>query len=632
MMGKRKTIGLFSEGDDALLEGVMTEAIMQEAEKYDYNLLIFQSLMTKPDYGEGTLSNSLVEGEGTIYKLPDYYMFDGIIILGELLRPDIMRETVNRAMECNIPVINVNNIHDDCYCVGFDDVVGMKEMVLHLIREHGCRKINFISGFEGNKESMEREEAYRNALEEEGIPYEPERILYGAFYLKSVEVVEEYLKEHELPDAFVCANDAMAMFVTKYLEDQGYRVPEDVIVTGFDHLNETAEYRPSITSVERSISEAGTAAVEVLQRVWAGEQVPQHTWIPAHLILHQSCGCLKEPPVDVFDLNRRKSQDITDRDVFIRHLSEMWRDFLTVSDMEELLRVVCQHLVYFEWDKVYFSICDDIFGRGLDNSDQYLGYSSSMVLVKYHRNEKPQFESVYYPGILPPLRLDGEKREQLFFTPMYMRERTIGYLWIPVKHHIRQSAMLYAFLTSVNSAISDFCLLREKDVLVDKLDSMYVRDALTKLYNRFGMQRYVEKILEVARRDGQKVMCIALDLDGLKPINDNYGHAAGDNAIIQAANALRQASERREICCRSGGDEYLVFGIVEHDSDATGYIQRVEDYLNNYNEMNKWPYQVRCSYGQCIRPASEVHSLEDLVTEADRLLYEMKVRKKTVRQ
>lgn len=631
-MGKRKTIGLFSAGDDALLEGTMTEAIIQEVEKYDYNLLIFQSLMTKPTYSGETLSNSLAEGEGSIYKLPDYYMFDGIIILGELLRVDIMREVLNRAVECDVPVVNVNNTHDDCYCIGFDDLIGMKEMVLHVIREHGCRKINFISGFEGNKESMEREAAYRSALEEEGILFEQERVLYGHFYLKSVEVVEQYLGEHELPDAFICANDAMAMFVIKYLEDQGYRVPEDVIVTGFDHLAETEEYRPSITSVERSIAAAGVEAVKVLQRLWSNEEVSLQTYIPAHLILHQSCGCLKESPLDVFDLNRRKSQEITDKDVFIRYLSEMWRDFLSVTDMEELLRAVCKYLTYFEWDKVYFSICDDIFGRGFDDSDRYLGYSSSMVLVKYHRGQEPEFENVYYPGILPSFRLDGEKREQLFFTPMYMKERTIGYLWMPVKHYIRQSSTLYAFLTTVNSAISDFCLIREKDVLVDKLDSMYVRDALTKLYNRFGMQRYVDKILEVARRKEQKVMCIALDLDGLKPINDNYGHAAGDNAIIQVANALRQASERREICCRSGGDEYLVFGIVEHDSDATIYIRRVEDYLDEYNQMNNWPYQVKCSYGQCVRPAKEVHSLEDLVTEADRLLYEMKVRKKTLRK
>ena len=117
--------------------------------------------------------------------------------------------------------------------------------------------------------------------------------------------------------------------------------------------------------------------------------------------------------------------------------------------------------------------------------------------------------------------------------------------------------MVYALLTVMNSAIIDLCLLKEKDTLVDKLDSMYVRDELTKLYNRFGMRRFVEKIMKVAKRDNKFIMCIELDLDGLKKINDTYGHDAGDNAIVQVANAMRQASERRgvmqlRILCTSG--------------------------------------------------------------------------------
>lgn len=631
-MNKRKTIGLFSEGDNALLEGVMTEAIMQEGEKYDYNVLIFQSLMTKPTYAEGTLSNSVVNGESVIYKLPDYDMFDGIIILGEILRSDVMREIVEQAHAHDLPVINVNNFQEGCYHVSFDDVVGMKEMVLHIIREHSCRDIVFLSGFEGNKESMEREEAYRKALQEEGIPFEPGKILYGEFYLRSVDVVKEYLGNHEMPDAFVCANDAMALFVIKYLEDLGYHVPDDVLVTGFDHLQDSDEYRPSITSVERSVFEAGIGAVDLLRKLWDGKTVEQELQIPAHLVLQQSCGCMEEVEKDVFEMNRIKSQRITQRDIFIRNISDMWRDFLMVENMEELIKVVCRHLSFFEWEQVDLCLCDDIFGRGIDDEHTYMGYSSSMIRVKYHKDFAPEFENVFYPDILPPLELNAEKRQQCVFIPLYMKERTIGYMWIPLKHHMEQVSMLYTFLTTVNSAISDFCLLREKDSLVDKLDSMYVRDALTKLYNRFGMQRYVDKVLEVARRDEKKVMCIALDLDGLKPINDNYGHAAGDNAIVQVANALRQASERREVCCRSGGDEYLVFGIVEHENDAQDYIKRVEDYLDHYNEMNNWPYRVACSCGHCVRPAGEVHSLEDLVTEADQLMYEIKVRKKTLRR
>lgn len=191
--------------------------------------------------------------------------------------------------------------------------------------------------------------------------------------------------------------------------------------------------------------------------------------------------------------------------------------------------------------------------------------------------------------------------------------------------------MVSALLTVMNSVIIDLCLLKEKDTLVDKLDSMYVRDELTKLYNRFGMRRFVDKIMEVAKRDQKYIMCIELDLDGLKKINDTYGHDAGDNAIVQVANAMRQASERREVCIRSGGDEYLVFGIAEKESDAAAFIQRVEEYLDEYNQRNAWPYEVTCRCGYCVHPAQQIYSLEEMVTEADKLLYQVKARKKTTR-
>lgn len=122
-----------------------------------------------------------------------------------------------------------------------------------------------------------------------------------------------------------------------------------------------------------------------------------------------------------------------------------------------------------------------------------------------------------------------------------------------------------------------------------------------------------------------------MDLDGLKRINDTYGHDAGDNAIVQIANAMRQASERREVCIRSGGDEFLVFGIAEKESDARSFIRRVEDCLDEYNSRNQWPYQVACSCGYYVRRASEINSLEEMVTEADKLLYMVKARRRTTR-
>ena len=113
-MRTRKTIGLFLEGDDTLQEGIITKAVLKEATDKDYNVLIFHSLMKKPAYEHGELSDEVVSGEGAIYAVPDYRMFDGIIILGEVLRSDMMKKIIGNAARAGVPVIDVNDTYDGC--------------------------------------------------------------------------------------------------------------------------------------------------------------------------------------------------------------------------------------------------------------------------------------------------------------------------------------------------------------------------------------------------------------------------------------------------------------------------------------------------------------------------------------
>ena len=630
-MQKRKTIGLFLEGDDMLQEGAIVTAILEYTKEKDYNILIHHSLMKKSIFGQAELSDSVIAGEGAIYDLADFENLDGIIFLGEILRKDVVPKLVARADSFGIPCINVNDYSNGCYCVNYDDVVGMKEMVLHLIREHGCRRLCFLSGFRGNRESMEREQAYRDALEEEGIPFDPDMIRYGQFYMPVVEEVRDFLTTHEMPDAFVCANDSMAIFTIAYLETQGYRIPDDVLVTGFDSITEAMDYSPSISSVVRSLAQSGRVAVQTLEKLWAGEQVPKNQLVPASLQLNQSCGCVPAKEKDYNKVVQEKCSILTNQDIFIHYISEFWRTNTTADTIENLFRIICSYLHFFDIDEIRFVICADIFGKRQRPDDVTLyGYSQNLTLVTWKRDQEVTFENVFYPNILPPVDYDGPERIHNIYIPMFFQNRTIGYLWLSLDHCIPQQPMLNSYLTNVNSAICDFCLIKEKDVLLSQLDNMYVRDELTKLYNRFGMQRYVVDLYHRCQKNHEMMMCIAMDLDGLKKINDTYGHSAGDNAIVQIANAMRQSSVNHEICIRSGGDEFFVFGKADSQKDPAEFVRRVEDVLEGYEAMNSWPYQVQCSSGYCVHFADEI-SMEEMMSEADAMLYQVKERRKTRR-
>lgn len=73
-----------------------------------------------------------------------------------------------------------------------------------------------------------------------------------------------------MPQAIVRANDTMAIFCMDYLQENGYRIPEDIVVTGFDGLNDCEAYKPAITSVRRAYETSGRRAMEMMEQFWQG--------------------------------------------------------------------------------------------------------------------------------------------------------------------------------------------------------------------------------------------------------------------------------------------------------------------------------------------------------------------------
>ena len=121
---------------------------------------------------------------------------------------------------------------------------GFEQMVRHVIEEHGVRRVNMLAGFEGNELSDARLQVFKKVLQENGIPVEEERIGYGQFWdTPAQQEMERFLQsELPMPEAIICANDAMALVACNVLEKAGYRVPEDVIVTKGDVSGEKKGY------------------------------------------------------------------------------------------------------------------------------------------------------------------------------------------------------------------------------------------------------------------------------------------------------------------------------------------------------------------------------------------------------
>ena len=163
--------------------------------------------------------------------------------------------------------------------------------------------------------------------------------------------------------------------------------------------------------------------------------------------------------------------------------------------------------------------------------------------------------------------------------------------------------------------------------LQNALQDLSLIDELTGLHNRRGFVALSKRHLTLARRKRQPLLLIAADVDDLKFINDRYGHAAGDQAIVGAATVLRNTFRSADIIARVGGDEFLVFPIdVSPDSPAV-LLERLKASLDAYNalRLTEWPLSI--SIGVAHGNASDYTDLDQLLEQADGKLYAQKRRR-----
>jgi diguanylate cyclase (GGDEF)-like protein/PAS domain S-box-containing protein len=172
----------------------------------------------------------------------------------------------------------------------------------------------------------------------------------------------------------------------------------------------------------------------------------------------------------------------------------------------------------------------------------------------------------------------------------------------------------------------DVTTRREQD---RALRSLTIIDDLTQLYNRRGFLTLAERHLKLAARKKSGVFLLFADLDGLKAINDTFGHLEGDRALVDAANILRQTFRSADIIARLGGDEFTVFPLEASNESGELLLNRLESHLQSHNETHKdRGYRLELSVGIARFDADSSWSIDQLLEHADQALYAQKRRRR----
>ena len=168
------------------------------------------------------------------------------------------------------------------------------------------------------------------------------------------------------------------------------------------------------------------------------------------------------------------------------------------------------------------------------------------------------------------------------------------------------------------AALCEELMLEEKNHILSMI-SMY--DELTKLLNRRG---FMEKALHMmGQNKGKKACMVFADVDHLKEINDSFGHAAGDFAIITAANYLRENLPKDAVIARLGGDEYVALFVAEACCKEQA-VFNIKSYAKQFNKDSDKPFYVEMSVGAYEFVCDGSSELGELFKKSDAVLYEEK--------
>lgn len=170
-------------------------------------------------------------------------------------------------------------------------------------------------------------------------------------------------------------------------------------------------------------------------------------------------------------------------------------------------------------------------------------------------------------------------------------------------------------------ALRDLADMAERELAAAQLATL---DDLTMISNRRGFMLLADKALKMCARNNQPATILMVDLDGFKKINDRYGHAEGDKALINFTSLLKQTFRDSDIFARMGGDEFSILLTNTNEAQAIDSLTRLRYLISDFNARGQFPYELNFSAGICPVNFNQPIEIIKLLQQGDTLMYHEK--------
>ncbi len=287
-MNMKKKIAVFANGWGYEYVRTVMKGIEKAAKEEGVDVFVYINYST---YGDDLGENS---GELNIFKLPNLKQFDGVLIMANSFNDAReLKYLRDKILKLSIPAISLEYELEDIDYLGTDNFTGMYELTEHLLAEHGCKNIVYIGGPREHSENQIRMRAVLAAADQYKIKISSSNIIYSDWSDSGarLRIAEWYQKYKTIPDAIICANDTTAMGACNWVEDQGFRVPKDVIITGYDAIEAGQLFYPVLTTVNRYWDDMGYKSIKLILEKISGKEIAKRSIVKSRLECGESCGC-----------------------------------------------------------------------------------------------------------------------------------------------------------------------------------------------------------------------------------------------------------------------------------------------------------------------------------------------------
>ncbi len=578
----------------------------------DIEISVFHS------FGNFSRDEKFNAGEYNIIHLPDLSQFDGIILeVTNMLNQKKKQQIIRIIQESGVPAVSLLEKIPGLYHAGLDNYATMEQMVEHLIVAHSCKTLNYVGGPADSQENLLRWQAYEDVLQRYGIPLENDRIWNESYEVESgVRAFIHFQEKHLLPDAFVCANENIAVGLCHQAQQEGFKIPADFCVTGFDNFDKASYYRPRITTVSYEREVIAEAAMDLLVQIWGQNTTADCKTVPVQMLFQDSCGCKPEQVRNRSEyIEDRIFQEVREIDLH-NEIMELKHNLIECEDYKQMAQYFTKCVCGLRCKGVRIWMNQDLVEESL---------SDSMGEASYITDG--------YPDTMHVICEKGMEQEYSLYVyaPLHFREREVGYVVLADCDYMLENQFLFETMNTYLESLEYLYRKLRLRKANEKLSRLYVLDSLTGLYNRMAYQEFAEPLYEKCRLQKKPVTVMFIDADHLKYINDTFGHDMGNLEIRGIADGIRKVFPPEAVSMRYGGDEFVVLLPGCEKAQAESLKAAFLKALDEISKSLHAEFDVEASIGYEVVLCGE-KSLNECINNADEKMYQFKKARKAQRK